>query len=673
MHVLSHLRLRAKLTLLLGLFGVGLVASIAMAASLMQSRMLDDRVDKLRAVVQSAIGIARRLDGDVVAQRLTREQALDRLGASIHGMRFDGGNGYVIVRRDAVILLHGADPGLEGKPSATRDARGRPLTELIRDALQGSDDGIVTYLFPKPGHSQPQSKVSYVVRFAPWDVVFFAGAYTDDIDAAFRANVLRLGATGGLILAVTLLAAWLVNRDITASLGGLRVAMERLATADLAAGIPGTARPDEVGAMARAVLVFKDQMANGRRLEAAATAVRERRERQQAAMERHTRDFGESVSGVLASLGASATTMRDAAEGMARAVERTRSGTASTAAGAEESSRNLAGIAAATDALTTSGDEIARQVARATQGARESMQRTEATGSTVRSLSEAVGRIGDVARLIADIASQTNLLALNATIEAARAGEAGRGFAVVASEVKLLAAQTAKATEQIGSQIAAIQAATDEAVGAVHGVGEAIMHMDAVASAIAGAVEELGAATREIAASVQAVSRQNDDATGAMREVSVVAEAASGSSQAVLAAGGEIARVSGALQEEVAHFFAAMRAEEGERRRWERIPGGRAQVSLKPRNGGEVAGELDDISRGGALVACPVALDVGAEVDVRLPGAGDAVPARVVRSAGGNVAVVFRMDPASLARIDRAMDAIRAASAPVGQTVPAAA
>jgi methyl-accepting chemotaxis protein len=224
--------------------------------------------------------------------------------------------------------------------------------------------------------------------------------------------------------------------------------------------------------------------------------------------------------------------------------------------------------------------------------------------------------------------------------------------------VKLLATQTARATEQISAQIAAIQTAAGEAVGAVHGVGEAIMRMDEVAAAIAAAVEEQGAATREIAASVQAVSRQNDDATRAMRDVSDMADSATGSSQVVLAAGDEVARVSGALQEEVAQFFAAMRSTEGERRRWERISGGRARISLRPPHGAEIVGELDDISGGGASAVCTASLDVGAEVEVRLPGAGDVVPARVVRSAGRNLGVAFRQDPTSLARIDRAMDAI---------------
>ena len=675
MTFLGRLKLRSKLALLLGLSALALVASTGVGATLLHQRMIDGRIDKLRGVVLTATGFAQSLQAQVDAHQITQDQALAAFRDEVHRVRYGGEGDYLLVQNfDGLVVMHGGDPKREGAPTLSKDARGRSTADLARDVLGTADGGVIWYLALKPGAASPQAKVSYVARFAPWQMVFIAGAWIDDVDAAYRESLLWLSSIGGAILAVTIIAAWLVNRDITRSLGGLKTAMEQLAEGDLATTIPSTARRDEVGGMAQAALVFKEHMAERQRLEAAATAVRVKRERQQAAMERHTQDFGETVTGVLATLGTSAAAMRDAADGMAHAVERTSSGSVATAAGAEESSRNLAGVAAATGELAASVDEIARQVTQAAQAARESVERAEATGSTVRGLSDAVGQIGDVTRLIADIASQTNLLALNATIEAARAGDAGKGFAVVASEVKQLATQTARATAQITAQIASIQTAAGEAVGAVNGVGEAIKRMHEAASAIASAVEEQGAATREIAASVQTVSRQNEDATSAMRDVANVAANASGASHAVLDAGGEVARVSGALQREVADFFAAMRSEEGdERRRWERVPGGLAPVSLRPRDGGEVIGELDDISRGGALVVCATALGAGTEVDLVLPGAGDAVPARVVRNTGRNLALAFRQESGSVARICQAIDAIAAASANRQPTVPAAA
>ena len=259
MNLLSRLKVRTKLTLLLGLSALALVISVGAAASLMHARMVDDRIDKLRAVVQSTIGIAQSLETRVAARQLSREQALSLLRDDVHAMRFDAGDGYVFAQTlDNMLVPHGGAPALEGKPSPAANEKGTPLTDLIRDALRSTDEGIVAYLFAKPGQMELRPKVTYVARFAPWELVFAAGAYVDDLEAAFRANLLWLGAMGGVILAITLGLAWLINRDLTGSLTSLKAAMERLAQNELTIVIPGTNRRDEMGGMAQAVLVFKD-------------------------------------------------------------------------------------------------------------------------------------------------------------------------------------------------------------------------------------------------------------------------------------------------------------------------------------------------------------------------------------------------------------------------------
>jgi methyl-accepting chemotaxis protein len=265
---LGHLRLRAKLTLLLGLSALGLILSIGAGAFQMHQRMVDDRVDKLRAVVQSAIAFAHSLESRVVARQLTREQAMALLRDDIHAIRFDAGAGYVSVQGEdangrVIVLAHGIDPRREDKPSDTKDSEGRPISDLITEVLNGHDNGIVRYLFPKPGQTVPLLKLSYVARFDPWKAAFYAGAYIDDLDADFRATLSRLVMIGGSILLMTLLSGWLINRDITRSLDRLRDAMGRLAhgsqietvrsaTADAVAAMTeiGTiiARMDEVSA-----------------------------------------------------------------------------------------------------------------------------------------------------------------------------------------------------------------------------------------------------------------------------------------------------------------------------------------------------------------------------------------------------------------------------------------
>ena len=179
MQILSRIRIRSKLIMLLGLSAMAVVVSIGAAAFLMHQRMFDDRIAMLRAVVQSAISIAQSLDNRVAANALTREQAMAMLRDDVHALRFDNGDGYVFAQTlDNIFVLHGANPTLEGKPSSVVNENGRPLTDLIRDALRNSDDGTVTYLFAKPGQTEQLPKVTYVSPLpAPWDLVFGAGAY----------------------------------------------------------------------------------------------------------------------------------------------------------------------------------------------------------------------------------------------------------------------------------------------------------------------------------------------------------------------------------------------------------------------------------------------------------------------------------------------------------------
>ena len=247
----------------------------------MQQRMIGDRVDKLRAVVQLAMGFARTLDRQVTNGRITHDQALAQFRDDLHTVRFDGGTNYVLVQTpDGLVVMHGGDPVREGKPTASKDADGRSSADLAREQLRNSDEGVITYLALKPGATQPAPKLSYVARYAPWQMVFIAGAWTDDLDSSERTSLLLLATIGGGILLVVLLAAWLINRDICGSLGSLKAAMEDLAKGELSTRIPGTTRRDEVGAMAATVQVFKEHMVKEAGLAAAQAQDHQRAEQE---------------------------------------------------------------------------------------------------------------------------------------------------------------------------------------------------------------------------------------------------------------------------------------------------------------------------------------------------------------------------------------------------------
>ena len=372
-------------------------------------------------------------------------------------------------------------------------------------------------------------------------------------------NAIFVEAVGALLLG--LIAAVFIARGISGPVGAMTGAMNRLADGDLATEIPAKENTDELGRMAKAVQVFKDNAIRVKALAAEQEAAKAKAEAdKKAAMMALADGFEAKVGVVVASVSESATQLQAQSAAMAAIAEETSRQATAVAAASEQASTNVQTVAAGAEELSSSIQEISRQVSESTRVTAQAVGDVESTGKTVEALAQSAQKIGDVVKLIADIASQTNLLALNATIEAARAGDAGKGFAVVASEVKNLASQTAKATDEIGSQISEIQGATQASVQAMRGIGQTIGKMNEISAAIAAAVEEQGAATQEIARNIQQASAGTNEVSSNIGGVTKAAGETGKAAGSVQTASRSLGEQAGGLRVSVGDFLRQVRA-----------------------------------------------------------------------------------------------------------------
>jgi methyl-accepting chemotaxis protein len=361
-------------------------------------------------------------------------------------------------------------------------------------------------------------------------------------------------------IAVAAISVIVVTRRVITPLHAVRDAMLAVASGDHSVEVPFATRKDEIGALAGALGTFKQSAVEKTRIEEEQKQRHTRNAERQQAVEQHIGSFENQVREALDALSSASEQMRQTSDSMSMISEQTNSQVRTAARASNEASSNVQSVAAASEELSASIGDISRQVTHAASIAARAVEQARQTDNTVQGLSETASKIGDVVKLINDIAGQTNLLALNATIEAARAGEAGKGFAVVASEVKSLASQTAKATEDISQQIAAVQRVAQEAMDAIKGIGGTIAEVSEVATAIAAAVEEQGSATMEITRNTQQAAQGTRDVSENIAGVSSGADQTGNSAQSVKSAADALGQQAQHLRNQVNDFLGRIRA-----------------------------------------------------------------------------------------------------------------
>jgi methyl-accepting chemotaxis protein len=558
---LNNLTITPKLGILLGVTLFGLCIAGALAGYLMQREMFNARLDQVRSIVDVARNMAIGLQKQVEAGQLTKEAALAEFGRRANTMTYDNGAGYLFATTYDGITVLSPDPKQIGTNRMDLVVNGRMLSRELLDGVKAKGDVVLTYEYVRPGEEKLARKISYATALPGWNMMLGSGAYLDDLDAKLKPVIWALGLAILIIGVISGGIAWLIGRSISRPLGQLGARMRGLADGALDADIPGIERGDEVGAMAATVQIFKDNALRIRGLEKieAETQNRAAAERR-AAMENIADDFERSVKGIVSSVATAAAGMQTTAQSMTATASDASARAATVGAASDSASNNVGTVAAAAEELSSSVAEISRQVTQSSKIAAQAVGDAERTNATVQILSTGAEKIGEVVKLIHSIAAQTNLLALNATIEAARAGESGRGFAVVASEVKALANQTAKATEEIATQVSAMQSSTSEAVLSIGGITETIAQMSEITTSIAASVQQQGEATREIARNIQSAAAGSSEISAHIGGVTTAAAATGLAASDVLSNARELDNQSGMLRHAVDEFLAKVRA-----------------------------------------------------------------------------------------------------------------
>jgi methyl-accepting chemotaxis protein len=562
----GRMRISHRLLLLVPVLLVTLVTTVWLGMSELRQSLIDDRKEAIKNLVQVAGHVLESWYAKEKSGALSRDSAQKGAVEELQKLRFADNNYFFAQNFEGVTVLH-IDPALQGKNRIdTVDPDGvRTVVRQIELAKSGG--GFLGYRASRTSGTAAVAgagispKLAYISGFEPWQWAYGTGIYIDDVDAIYYRIMWQFAGFAGALMLIACLLVYFVARSISRPLAEITDRMGELAGGNLAIEVPFLKDAHEMGRLARALDVFRASMSETERMRRDQQLAEARAEAAKRATVTGLADRLETkVKGIVNELSSAASTMHASAETMSGTAEHTARQTVTVAAASEQASARVSTMASATEEMGSSIAEIARQVSHSKDIANAAVQASARTTTTMEGLSAAAQKIGDVLQLIQNIASQTNLLALNATIEAARAGEAGRGFAVVASEVKNLATQTAKATEEISSQIASIQGATREAVESIKGIDETIARIDEITSAIAAAVEEQDATTQEITRNTHEVAQGTRDVSANIGGIKQAVGETGAAASNVLQLAKALGHTADALRGEVEGFLVEIRA-----------------------------------------------------------------------------------------------------------------